>query len=124
MIDPAYIVSGIVGILTVAGSVAAVRYQGRSSREVAEVSADVEQRKVDQATFDRNVAHVEKEIARLTHQVDQLSGIVSVSFSYIGDLRTAWPPDRLDARPAVPAELRNRVPLWLVGERTDNESDV
>lgn len=99
----------ITGICTVLGQ----RYIASSSKRAQEAQTTIDQRKVDQATFEllqermeRELERYEKKLMALTHQQEQTQGWLAACVGHIRKLNAFWD----SVLPSVPAEMRKRFP--------------
>lgn len=102
----------VVGSAIVTGvfSVVVNRLMARSSAQVAQTQADVEHRKVDQATFDRAIQRLDEDRMRLTRQLDELQGLFALAMDHIQKSVKAAAHGK--PMPALPPQLRIQVLYW------------
>jgi hypothetical protein len=93
------------------------RYVANKSTEVGRAQVEVENRKVDQASFEQFTRTYEKELQKLQKQIDQTTKWLVISLRHIRQLRS----DVLTNRELTkfPDELRN-IPFWLLGSENDD----
>lgn len=91
------------------------RYMARQSREAAQSTNDVEQRKVDQEAFDSFVKRYEEERMRLTQKLDRTNVWLFAAFAYIGELRRDMVAAGMTP-PAIPDTLRD-MSLFVMTEQ-------
>ncbi len=92
------------------------RYVANKSNQVGRAQVEVESRKVDQAAFEQFTRTYEREMTRLTAQVEQTTKWLALSLQHIKQLRR----DVADSREltAFPQELKD-IPFWILDTNDD-----